>query len=86
MLRLLENSSIRDRISTNEHLQKIGLLSVNQLAASIKLAEAWKSINISEYPIQLKLNTMQLKGSFCLVSSINVLIRLLLKMAQAVSE
>ena len=86
MLRLLENSSIRDRISTNELLQKIGLLSVNQLAASIKLAEAWKSINISEYPIQLKLNTMQLKGSFCLVSSINVLIRLLLKMAQAVSE
>ena len=86
MLRLLENSSIRDRISTNELLQKIGLLSVNQLAASIKLAEAWKSINISEYPIQLKLNTMQLKGSFCLVSSIDVLIRLLLKMAQAVSE
>ena len=32
------------------------MLSVNQLAASIKLTEAWKSCNVTNYPIQLEKN------------------------------
>ena len=30
------------------------MISVNQLAASIKLTEVWKSINMNYYPIQLE--------------------------------
>ena len=39
-------------------LKKTGLLSVNQLAASIKLMEVWKSENVTHYPIQLEPNKM----------------------------
>ena len=35
-------------------LKKFSLLSVNQLSATIKLIEVWKSINREGYPIQLK--------------------------------
>ena len=35
-------------------LEKFGLLSVNQLAAKIKLEEVWKSINKEGYPIKLE--------------------------------
>ena len=34
-------------------LEKFGLLSVNQLAAQIKLTEVWKAINIENYAIRL---------------------------------
>ena len=35
-------------------LEKFGLLSVNQLAAKIKLVEVWKTINCEDYPLQLE--------------------------------
>jgi hypothetical protein len=35
-------------------LDRFNLLSVNQLAAQIKLTEVWKSINIENYPIQME--------------------------------
>ncbi len=53
MLRAINNSKIKDRISVTSMLQKFNLLSVNQLAAQIKLTEVWKSINIEGYPIVL---------------------------------
>ena len=34
-------------------LNKFKLLSVNQLAAQIKLNETWKSVNIEKYPVIL---------------------------------
>ena len=40
-------------ISTNSLLKKYNLASVNQLAAEIKLVEAWKIMNIPSYPLQL---------------------------------
>ena len=52
MLRLLDNSTLADRKSTVELLNNANMLSVNQLAASIKMTEAWKSCNIET--IQLK--------------------------------
>ena len=53
MLRLINNTRIKDRITTESILKKFKLLSVNQLAAQIKLIEVWKSINREGYPIQL---------------------------------
>ena len=55
-MRLLAKVTYNDRSSTSTLLEKTGFLSVNQLAASIKLAEVWKSINEEKYPIQLELN------------------------------
>ena len=56
MLRLLNNSTLSDRTHTVDLLKKASMLSVNQLAASIKLTEAWKACNIENYPIQLEHN------------------------------
>ena len=54
LLRALNNSRTKDKISIKSMLEKFGLLSVNQLAAKIKLVEVWKSINKEDYPIQLE--------------------------------
>ena len=56
MLRLLDNSTLSDRIPTVDLLKRANMLSVNQLSASIKLTEAWKSCNIEDYPIELEKN------------------------------
>ena len=50
MLRTVNGSKIKDRISTASLLNKFGLLSVNQLAAQIKLIEVWKSLNVTGHP------------------------------------
>ena len=55
-MRLLNNTSVKDRTSTEDLLESTEMLSVNQLAASIKLCEVWKSLNIDNYPIQLEHN------------------------------
>ena len=54
MLRVINNSKIKDKISNKSMLDKFGLLSVNQLAASIKLVEVWKSFNQEGYPLRLE--------------------------------
>ena len=56
LLRLLNNSTLKDRVNTEQLLKNTGLLSVNQLAASIKLMEVWKSEHIKDYPVQLEPN------------------------------
>ena len=54
--------SFNDRVSLKEHvtskslLLKYNLPSVNQLAAEIKITEAWKAHNITNYPYKLELN------------------------------
>ena len=58
LMRLLINAPYKDRTSTEELLEKTGLLSINQLAASIKLCEVWKSENIDKYPVQLEPNNL----------------------------
>ena len=35
-------------------LNRFNMLSVNQSAAQIKLLEAWKSMNVEDYPINLR--------------------------------
>ena len=53
MLRAINGTKIKDRVSTKLMLKKFDLLSVNQLAAKIKLIEVWKSINETGYPLTL---------------------------------
>ena len=53
MLRAINCSKIKDRISIQSMLTKFNLLSVNQLAAQIKLIEVWKSVNMESYAISL---------------------------------
>ena len=52
--RLINNSKIKDKISIESMLDKFNLPSVNQLAATIKLQEVWKSINVPGCPIKLE--------------------------------
>ena len=54
MLRLLNGSKIKDKISTKSMLEKFRFLSVNQLSAKIKLLEVWKTINKPDYPLSLE--------------------------------
>ena len=54
LLRTLNNSRIKDKVSTSTMLEKFGLLSVNQLAAQIKLLEVWKATHMKDYPIELE--------------------------------
>ena len=54
----MDNSHISERKSTESLLASTGLISVNQLAANIKLTETWKSINLPNYPIQLEPNVI----------------------------
>ena len=56
LMRLITKVSPMDRTSTSDLLAKTGLLSVNQLAASIKLCEVWKADNVPNYPVQLEPN------------------------------
>ena len=53
MLRVLNGSKIKDKVSISTMLKKFGLLSVNQLAAKIKLIEVWKTLNKLDYPLSL---------------------------------
>ena len=56
LMRLLTKASYMDQTGTKELLEKTGLLSVNQTAASIKLAEVLKGLNVKNYPIHLEPN------------------------------
>ena len=53
LMRMLINASYNDRTSTSVLLKETGLLSVNQLAASIKLCDIWKAVNLDNYPTKV---------------------------------
>ena len=54
LLRALNNTRIKDKVSIKSMLAKFNLLSVNQLAAQIKLLEVWKSINVEGNPTEME--------------------------------
>ena len=54
MLRALNGTRIKDKVSTKSMLEKYDLMSVNQLAATIKLTEVWKIKNQEQYPLKLE--------------------------------
>jgi hypothetical protein len=59
MLRVLDGARIVDRKSTKSLLEEQNMLSVNQIAAQIKLAETWKASNDPQYPIKMKTKERQ---------------------------
>ncbi len=54
MLRVLNGAQIVDQKSTKRLLEEQNMLSVNQMAAQIKLTEMWKAVNDPLYPIKMK--------------------------------
>ena len=56
MLQMLDRVTLKDQVTSESLLQKYNLPSVNQLAAEIKLTEAWKSTLVELYPVQLETN------------------------------
>ena len=54
LMRYLTGCQVKDRVSIMSLLNKLNMVSVNQLNAQIKLLEIWKSIHIEEYPLKLQ--------------------------------
>ena len=53
MMRTIDGTKIKDRVSVKYMLEKFNLLSVNQMAAKIKLLEVWKMVNREGSPLNL---------------------------------
>ena len=60
LARLINGKSLKDKIRTKVLLDSANLLSVNQLNAKVKIQEIWKSINIEDYPLKIKLNEVSM--------------------------
>jgi hypothetical protein len=58
-LRILDGTLVSDRKSTKTLLDNLNMLSVNQIAAQIKLTEMWKASNDPQYPIKMKTRESQ---------------------------
>ena len=54
LLRTLNGTRVKDKISTMPLLKNFNMLALNQLNAQMKLLEMWKAINVDKYPLQLK--------------------------------
>jgi hypothetical protein len=52
MLRILDGALVSERKSTKTLLNNQNMLSVNQIAAQIKLTEMWKASKDPQYPIK----------------------------------
>ena len=57
MARFLNGKTLKDKIQTQQLLQNVNLLSVNQLNAKIKSLEVWKALHIEDYPLQIPMQT-----------------------------
>ena len=62
LLRSLNGSLVRDKISTVSLLKKFNILSVNQLNAQAKLLEMWKALNVPNYPLKIKKQSQNPSG------------------------
>ena len=59
MLRILDGTLVLDRNSTKTLFDNQNMLTVNQIAAQIKLTEMWKASNDPQYPIKMKTRERQ---------------------------
>ena len=62
MLRALNNSKVKDMVSTQSMLTKFNTSSVNQLNAQCKLLEIWKARNVVGYPLQIEQQSVNPDG------------------------
>ena len=51
---MLAGSKISDKVSIKSLLEKFNVVSINQLNAQIKLLEIWKSLNVEDYPLEIR--------------------------------
>ena len=59
LTRFFNGTFIKDKISTKSILNKLNMLSVNQMNGQIKLTEAWKISNIPNYPIKWEMKQIE---------------------------
>ena len=52
LLRALTGKKVSDRKKNEDMLKSLQMMSVNQIAAQIKLTEMWKALNDSQYPLR----------------------------------
>ena len=52
LLRVLTNKRLTDKVRIEDMFKQYDMLSVNQVAAQIKLTEIWKATHDNEYPIK----------------------------------
>ena len=59
MFRILNNCTLKDKISTKNIACELKMLSVKQINAQVKLTETWKALNVEKYPhiVSQKVNT-----------------------------
>ena len=62
LLRCLNGTKIKDKISTASLLTKFNALSVNQMNAQIKLQQIWKAIHVDGYPLKIALQSVSGSG------------------------
>ena len=62
MLRTLNGTKLKDKVSTASLLAKFNVLSVNQINAQIKLQQVWKALHVEDYPLQIKLQLASTTG------------------------
>ena len=63
LLRSLNGTKLRDKISTKHLLSKFDMMSVNQLNAQVKLLEIWKALNMDNYPLQVRQQNVPAMGA-----------------------
>ena len=51
LLRTLDGSLVKDKVSIESMLNKFGMMSANQINASVKLLEVWKALKLENYPL-----------------------------------
>ena len=49
MFRILNNCTLKDKISKKSIASELKMLSVNQINAQVKLTESWKALNVEKY-------------------------------------
>ena len=63
LLRALNHTKIKDKVSTKSMLEKFGFMSVNQLNAQVKLLEVWKALHVKDYPLKIMQQTVSQSGT-----------------------
>ena len=54
LLRVLTRKKLADRVRIRDMLNDCNMLSVNQMAAQVKITEMWKAANIQDYPLKIE--------------------------------
>ena len=62
ILTILTKTKLEDKIKTSVLLEKLNMLSINQINAQIKIQEIWKALNIVNYPLKVDRKAVNVEG------------------------